>query len=69
MKTPSVIARTATEARAILEAAGVKVAGVVETEPPKGAPGGPQRVVRERVTPDGVELVTAASVALVRREK
>ena len=69
MKAPSVIARPLPEARAILEAAGAKVAAVVETRSPKGAPGGPLRVVRQRVTPEGVELVTTASVPLVRREK
>ena len=69
MKAPSVIARPLPEARAIIEAAGATVAGVVETRSPKGAPGGPLRVVRERVTPEGVELVTTSSVPLVRRER
>jgi hypothetical protein len=69
MKAPSVIARPLPEARAILEAAGAKVAAVAETRSPRGAPEGPLRVVRQRVTPEGVELVTTASVPLVRREK
>ena len=69
MKAPSVIARHLPEARAILEAAGAKVSGVAETRSPKGAPEGPLRVVRERVTPEGVGLVTTASVPLVRRER
>ena len=69
MKEPSVIARPLPEARAVLEAAGVKVVAVVETRSPKGAPEGPLRVVRQRATPEGVELVTTASVPLVRREK
>lgn len=69
MREPSVIARPLPEARAILEAAGVKVVAVVETRSPKGAPEGPLRVVRQRATGEGVELVTTASVPLVRREK
>jgi len=69
MKAPWVIARPLSEARAILEAAGAKVTAVAETRSPKGAPAGPLRVVRQRVSPEGVELVTTASVPLIRREK
>ena len=69
MNAPSVIARLLPEARVILEAAGAKVAATAETRSPKGVPGGPRRVGRQRATPEGVELVTTSSVPLVRREK
>jgi hypothetical protein len=37
---------------------------VNQTSPPRAAPAGPLRVVRQRTTPAGVELVLAASVPL-----
>ncbi|NIQ98752.1 MAG: PASTA domain-containing protein, partial [Gemmatimonadales bacterium] len=40
MSVPSVVGRPLSEARAILEAAGVRVTGVKETRPPGGAPSG-----------------------------
>jgi len=47
----------------MLEAAGVQAIVVTYTSPPSGkAPAGPQRVVRERMTPEGVELLVAPSV-------
>jgi len=63
MSRPSVIARTLTEARQMLEAAGVQAIAVTYTSPPSGrVPAGPERVVRERMTLEGVELLVAASV-------
>jgi hypothetical protein len=68
MSIPCVIGRLLPEASAMLEAAGVRVALVKQTRCPKAAPSGPLRVLRQRDLPDGVELVTAASAALARRE-
>ncbi len=62
MSRPSVLARSVADARRILEAAGVPVLCIEQTAPPGGAPTGPPRVVRERSTPEGVCLVTAASI-------
>jgi hypothetical protein len=61
---PSVVARPLTEARLLLEEAGVQVLSIVETAPPGGLPKGPMRVVRERWTAEGVHLVAAASIVL-----
>jgi hypothetical protein len=68
MSRPSVLGRCLTEARQLLEAAGVPVTGVAQTKPPGGAPPGPLRVVQERSTSEGVFLVTAASVELAEGE-
>jgi len=68
MSVPWVVARLLSEARAILEEAGVQVGAVMETRAPGGAPEGPPRVIRQRATPEGVELVTTASVPSIRRE-
>jgi len=64
--TPScVLARLLTEARVMLDDAGVQVAGVTETVPPTRVQGGgPLRVVRTRCTPEGLHLTVAVSVAL-----
>ncbi len=64
MTGPSVLARTATDARVLLEDAGARVLSVTETAPPRGAVSGPKRVVRERWTPEGVQLVVAGSLTL-----
>jgi hypothetical protein len=48
----------------LLEDAGTQVVGVTETAPTGRPPAGPARVVRERMTEEGVQLVTAASIAL-----
>jgi hypothetical protein len=63
MSRPSVIARPLAEARRILEATGAHEIAVKYTSPPsKPPPAGPQRVLRERVTSEGIELVVAACV-------
>ena len=64
MKAPSVIARELSEARRMLEDAGVTAAATTRTAPPGEAPSGPLRVVGQRETAEGVELVGAASVSL-----
>jgi hypothetical protein len=64
MKTPLVIARELSEARRVLAEAEVAAAAPTRTGPPGEAPCGPLRVVRQRETAEGVELVVAASVAL-----
>jgi hypothetical protein len=64
MKTPLVIARELSEARRVLAEAEVAVTATTRTGPPGEAPSGPLRVVRQRETAEGVELVVAASVAL-----
>jgi hypothetical protein len=64
MSIPSVLARPLSEARQMLESAGVTLLGVEQTAPPGGAPAGPLRVVRQRPAADGVCLVAAASVPL-----
>ena len=64
MKTPLAIARELSEARRVLAEAGVTAAATSRTGPPGKGPSGPLRVVRQRETAEGVELVVAASVAL-----
>jgi hypothetical protein len=64
MSVPCVLARTLAEARRILQSQGVPVLAIEETAPPHGRPAGPLRVVRQRVTGEGVQLVAAASVPL-----
>jgi hypothetical protein len=64
MRAPSVIARELSEARRILEEAGAAGAATRRTAPPGEAPSGPLRVVGQRETAEGVELVVAASVTL-----
>jgi hypothetical protein len=59
---PSVIGRPLAEAQDILRQAGAAVARVDETRPPRGAPEGPLRVIRQQDTDDGVLLVVAASL-------
>ena len=68
MRIPSVIARALPEARLLLEEAGVRAISVVETGPPGRPPTGPVRVVRERWREEGVELVSATSVALAEND-
>jgi hypothetical protein len=68
MRTPSLLARPLPEARRLLEAAGVPLVEVKHTAPPRGAPSGPMRVVRQRSASDGVYLVAAASVSLAEGE-
>jgi hypothetical protein len=48
----------------MVERAGKGVVEVTRTSPPRAAPGGPLRVVRERWAGERVSLVVAASVAL-----
>ncbi len=69
MSASCVIGRLLSDAEAMLEAAGLRVALVKETRCPKAAPSGPLRVLRQRDLPDGVELVAAASAAVERREE
>lgn len=64
MTGPSVLARTATDARVLLEDAGARLISITETAPPRGAASGPKKVVRERWTPEGAHLVVAASITL-----
>ena len=68
MSIPCVVARPLSEAKRVLEAAGILKATVAQTSPPQGAPAGPLRVVRQRSTSDGVELVVVGSVPLPERK-
>ncbi len=65
MKAPSVICRSRSEAEGILREAGVRVTAIRRTAPAGGAPSGVERVVRQRGSEEGVELVVAASVVLL----
>ena len=58
----SVIARPLGDARLAVEEAGAEVREVKTTVPPRGAPSGPLRVVRERWEGGQVCLVAAASL-------
>ena len=62
MSAPSVIAMRLDEAKRLLWQAGLSVVEVQRTAPPRGGPGGPERVVRERHAAEGVYLVVAAGV-------
>ncbi len=62
---PSVIGRPLEEAKALLEAAGVKLRNVLETRSPRGGPTGPLRVIRQQETAEGVVLTTASSLPLL----
>ncbi len=65
MSLPWVVGRELSEAQRLLSEAGVPLASVTVTAPPKGsAPPGPPRVVRQRGDQSGVSLVVAASVPL-----
>jgi hypothetical protein len=64
MSAGSVIGRDLSDAQRILQQAGVSAVGVARTAPPGRAPAGPLRVVRQRTTAEGVQLVAAASVPL-----
>ena len=68
MSHPCVLARRLDDAQRILDTAGVRVLGVERTAPPRGAPSGPPRVVRQRSTSEGVHLVTAASIPAAEGE-
>ena len=63
MKTPSLIALPLEEAKEALRQAGVSLVEVAHTAPPRGAPGGPARVVRERYSPEGAHLTVAGTIA------
>jgi len=65
MNAPSVIARPLSEAQRILQAAGVQAVVTKQTSPPHGAPSGALRVVRQRLTSEGLELVVAPSAPLL----
>lgn len=65
MSIPCVVARPLAQARRMLEEAGVTVAAVKETAPPRGAPSGPLRVLRQRETDAGLELTAGRSTPLV----
>jgi len=69
MNGPSVIARPLLVAERLLADAGVAAVEVQRTEPPRGGPAGPLRVIRQRETADGIELVVAPSVPLLNREE
>jgi hypothetical protein len=69
MSAPSVIARPLEGAERLLGAAGVVAVGVERTQPPRGGPAGPLRVIRQRETSDGVELVVSPSLPLPERER
>ncbi len=68
MIAPCVIARPLETAERLLREAGVSSVEIKQTRPPKGGPSGPCRVIRQRATPSGIELVTAASALLAERE-
>ena len=69
MSAPSVIARPLEAAERLLGDAGVAAVRVRRTQPPRGGPSGPLRVIRQRETRDGIELVVSPSVPLPQREK
>jgi hypothetical protein len=68
MSGPSVVGRLLEEAERILAEHGIAVAEVKRTESPLRSPAGPLRVVRERRTPEGVQLLVAAMVPLPEPE-
>jgi hypothetical protein len=68
MSAPCVIGQLLSDAEAMLEAVGLRVAHVSETRSPIAVPSGPLRVVRQREVRNGIELVAAASVVLEQRE-
>jgi hypothetical protein len=59
-----VIARPLDAAQRLLRQAGVELVEIKQTQPPRGGLKGPLRVIRQRATADGVELVVAASAPL-----
>jgi len=63
MTTPSVIGRPLAEAQRLVCQAGLQVT-ITHTSPPASPPSGPRRIIRQRLLPEGVELVVAASVPL-----
>ena len=63
MTTLSLIALPLPEAERLLRQAGLQPS-ITHTSPPAGPPTGPLRVVRQRLLPDAVQLVVAASVPL-----
>jgi hypothetical protein len=69
MTAPSVVALRLDEAEAVFQRQGVAIANVKQTHPPGSAPDGPLRVIRQRMSPKGVELVVAASVPLLETER
>ena len=66
---PSVIGRPLDIAEGMLREAGVTAVSVRRSQPPRGGPGGPLRVIRQREAAQGVELVVAASVPLPETEE
>jgi len=68
MSAPSVIAMPLEAAERLLGDAGVVAVRVRRTQPPRGGPAGPLRVIRQRETHDGVELVVSPSAPLPERE-
>ena len=68
MTIPCVIALPLDAAQRLLRDAGVSAIGVTRTGPPRGGPIGVLRIIRQRATDAGVELVTSASVSLADRE-
>ncbi|MBN1459213.1 MAG: hypothetical protein JXA57_06740 [Armatimonadetes bacterium] len=69
MIVPTVVALLLDQAEAVLQQQGVAVASVKQTHPPEPIPVGPLRVIRQRTSPEGVELVAAASIPLLETEK
>jgi hypothetical protein len=64
-----VIAMVLDDAERMLREEGVTAVDVIRTQPPRGGPAGPLRVVRQRQTHDGVELMVSPSAPLPEREK
>ena len=69
MSVPSVIARPLGAAERLLGDAGVVAVRVDRAHPPRGGPAGPLRVIRQRETRDGIELVVSPSVPLPEKEE
>jgi hypothetical protein len=69
MNAPHVVAWRLDEAEAVLQRQGVAIVNVKQARPPGSTPGGPLRVIRQRMSPEGAELVAAASIPLLETEK
>ncbi|MFB3880185.1 MAG: hypothetical protein ACE149_02925 [Armatimonadota bacterium] len=65
----SLIALPLAAAREAVREHGGALPAVKQTRPPRGAPSGPLRVIRQRSVAGSLELVVAASVPLPETER
>ncbi len=70
LQIPLVLSCELLEAERLLREAGVDLIDVTQTAPPRRRPpAGPPRVVRQRITARGVQLVVAPSVPLLQASR